>query len=425
MPPSVPIAIEWSPPSTSGRSPAPRASLDEPGDPLADLHDRRRGSARAGRPPSVASGTGERDVAPVGDVAAELADARLQPRVADRRRPHVDAAPPGAEVEPGADHATGWRLRAFIGEADHPASRKRRCAVGRPAELDAERRELRPRDQVVELVGKAVASPAGSAAGGKVVDRERLHREREIHDLDRVAVEAGDVDERTVDEDVHAAAAEHVGPHTRRARRSTSSAARGERRHVDLAIVVPGVREDAPSFRSVERVGADGLDRPVAVITTSASGSASCEPRDPNPSMCAVSARTGSSSTTVTRPPSPCAAVASALADPAVADDAELAAGGEHVREREHRRERGLPRAVGVVEDVLAARVVGRDAGNGRLPSASSARSRATPVVVSSLTPRSARTDPAARSAIRRVSSSAVVDHELGATSPRRRAGQR
>ena len=47
--------------------------------------------------------------------------------------------------------------------------------------------------------------------------------------------------------------------------------------------------------------------------------------------------------------------------DPAVADDAELAAGEGQVREPVDRRERRLAGAVAVVEQVLAERVVGRD----------------------------------------------------------------
>ena len=109
MPPSVPIAIEWSPPSTSGTSGLVGRLADEPRDALADLHDRRevagRGIADVGR-----LGHRRADVAPVGDLAAELADARLELRVADRRRPHVDAAAPGPEIEPGADDRDGLAL---------------------------------------------------------------------------------------------------------------------------------------------------------------------------------------------------------------------------------------------------------------------------------------------------------------------------
>ena len=43
------------------------------------------------------------DVAPVDAGPAEPGDPLLQAGVADRRRAHVDAAAPGAEIEPGAD----------------------------------------------------------------------------------------------------------------------------------------------------------------------------------------------------------------------------------------------------------------------------------------------------------------------------------
>ena len=36
---------------------------------------------------------------------AELLDPLAEKRVADRRRPHVNPSPPGAQVESGADHA--------------------------------------------------------------------------------------------------------------------------------------------------------------------------------------------------------------------------------------------------------------------------------------------------------------------------------
>src|SRR5205085_3903142 len=46
-------------------------------------------------------------VAPVVRVASERANALGEPRVADRRRPHVDAAAPGAEVECGSNDRYG------------------------------------------------------------------------------------------------------------------------------------------------------------------------------------------------------------------------------------------------------------------------------------------------------------------------------
>src|SRR5205814_2076380 len=52
------------------------------------------------------------DVAPVDADTPELLDPLLEPRVPDRRRAHVDTAPPGAQIEPGADH--GDRPQRFL-----------------------------------------------------------------------------------------------------------------------------------------------------------------------------------------------------------------------------------------------------------------------------------------------------------------------
>ena len=54
-------------------------------------------------------------VAPVDALDAEARDPLLQPRVPDRARPHVDAAPAGTEVEPGADHGHRAAVRATHG----------------------------------------------------------------------------------------------------------------------------------------------------------------------------------------------------------------------------------------------------------------------------------------------------------------------
>ena len=77
------------------------------------------------------------------------------------------------------------------------APRKRRRARSRASRASCVRSGRRARR------GTTV-SPGGKLPGGEQVRRERLHREREIHDLDRVAVEPRDVDERAVDEHVHA-----------------------------------------------------------------------------------------------------------------------------------------------------------------------------------------------------------------------------
>ena len=52
---------------------------------------------------AVASGHRRLDVPVVANVVAQTQEALLEPRVADRRRPHVDAAPALPEVERRAD----------------------------------------------------------------------------------------------------------------------------------------------------------------------------------------------------------------------------------------------------------------------------------------------------------------------------------
>ncbi len=54
------------------------------------------------------------DVAQVHVLVAEVPETRCQPRVANRRRTHVNATTPGAEVERGTydgDFAAGWLKR--------------------------------------------------------------------------------------------------------------------------------------------------------------------------------------------------------------------------------------------------------------------------------------------------------------------------
>ena len=77
--------------------------------------------------PIVADGRGlghcGLDVPPVRDGAAELGQPRLEPCVADRGRPHVDAAPSGAEVERRSDDGD---RRAHVHPRSRPSSSYRR-----------------------------------------------------------------------------------------------------------------------------------------------------------------------------------------------------------------------------------------------------------------------------------------------------------
>ncbi len=328
--------------------------LDERGDVLARLLDLRE--VARGRVALVGClGDRRDDVAPVGDVAAELADAGRQVGVADRRRAHVDAAAPGAEVEPDADDRDG--LRAHVAHAARNASW---ASVG-AVELDAERAQLGSRDQVVQLGGELLHARL-EPAGGEPVDRERLHGEREVHDLDRVAVETGDVDERAVDERVDAPLAEPVGLHLR-ARVEDLVGGSGEGGHVDLAVVVARVREDRAVLQERQLGGADDLrqagrrDHDVGVEqrVVEREDTMAVHVRGQRAHRVDLDDRDAAAE--------PVRRAGEPAADVAVADDAELAAGGEHVRQREDRGQRRLPGAVGVVEQVLALRVVRGDGG--------------------------------------------------------------
>ena len=101
-PPKTPSASEWSPPSTSGSSPARRAGLDVAGDLVADGEDLVEvlGAVVAGveRLDRILD-----DRAEVVHAESELGEAADEVGVADRGRPHVDAAPALPEVERGAE----------------------------------------------------------------------------------------------------------------------------------------------------------------------------------------------------------------------------------------------------------------------------------------------------------------------------------
>ena len=140
-PPSVPSATEWSPPRTSGIAPrdarlrrrarrSARTSRGSPG-----------GSARARRRSAVASGNGGLDVALVAHVVPEAREPLLEPGVPHRRRPHVDAASPLAEVERGADDRDLALSSAHGGEPTRDAATlSRRGEVAQLVEHTAENR---------------------------------------------------------------------------------------------------------------------------------------------------------------------------------------------------------------------------------------------------------------------------------------------
>ena len=82
--------------------------------------DARAGRLDLGQVARLLVGHGDRldhrrvDVAPVDDLHPELAETALEVCVPDRRGPHVDAAPPLAEVDGGPDHGDRRALRRSV-----------------------------------------------------------------------------------------------------------------------------------------------------------------------------------------------------------------------------------------------------------------------------------------------------------------------
>ena len=147
------------------------------GDLLADAHDRpevaRVGDALLGR-----LGHRRADVAPVVDDEAEAAQVRVQLRVADRRRAHVDAAPALAEVEPGADHRDGLAGRRLRLVCAHGAEDTSIRLADTLAALTRERGEVAQLvEHTAENRGVAGSSPALAIRHGRSRLAERLRPE--------------------------------------------------------------------------------------------------------------------------------------------------------------------------------------------------------------------------------------------------------
>ncbi len=159
---------------------------------------------------------------------------------------------------------------------------------------------------------------------------------------------------------MHAPVAEHVGLHVRTSVDHLVSCI-GERRHVDLAIVMAGIREQHAVLEQLERVCADYLREPSGRDHDVGGRQRIRERRDAEAVHVRRQSADGIELDDRDAPAEPGRRARDALPDPAVADDAELAAGGEHVGERKQRGQRRLPGPVRVVEHVLATRVVRRD----------------------------------------------------------------
>ena len=102
-PAKTPSASEWSPPSTTTRSPARAACSTASATSPATADDRVEVLRARDRRRSVASARGTADVAAIVDRVADRPQPLGEPGIADRGRPHVDAAPALAEVERHAD----------------------------------------------------------------------------------------------------------------------------------------------------------------------------------------------------------------------------------------------------------------------------------------------------------------------------------
>src|SRR5919108_208112 len=132
---------------------------------------------------------------------------------------------------------SGMQTRASGSSAGVPGTVLRRgsvCAASvwtgcRFREGDSEGGQLRAGDLAVELFRERLHA-GRQLGGGEEMRRERLNREGEVHDLDRVAVAARDVHEPALYEQVDVPAAAQLVPRHPR----PHLLARPERRDVDL-----------------------------------------------------------------------------------------------------------------------------------------------------------------------------------------------
>ena len=193
-PPKTPSASEWSPPSTSGSSPARGGGLHVAGDLVADGEDLVQVLGALVAPSSASIGssaTVPRSCTPT----PELGEAPDEPGVADRRRPHVDAAPALPEVERGAEHGDARRERACSRAA--PSAAAGRALRPAPPARRGRRRAGRPprgsgTDDPARLAHEQVARrviPLGQAV---LVERVQAAR-RDPRQIERGRARAADV----------------------------------------------------------------------------------------------------------------------------------------------------------------------------------------------------------------------------------------
>ena len=144
----------------------------------------------------------------------------------------------------------------------------------------------------------------------------------------------------------------------------------------------------APSFRYGKWRSSITFLSPVAVTKISPILAACSIVITSNPSITASSARSGSTSVTMTRAPRPRRAIRDAARAPAVPADDEHPAREQQIRRADDAVNRGLPGAVAIVEEMFGqSRRSPRSPDISSAPSFAIARRRMTPVVVSSVPP--------------------------------------
>ncbi len=224
------------------------------------------------------------------------------------------------------------------------------------------RLELEARDPFVEVARDRVDLVL--ERGGvphEVLDRERLVRERHVHHGGRVALGGGEVHEAPVrEDDGRTAAAQAVLVHVR-AQLAAAGRERREGREVDLVVEVAGVREDRAVLERGDRVLADDVhvagrrDEEVGArgriddgddleaVHGGLEGAQRVDLADERDRAHAAEPR---------RDPA---------ADPAVAGDRCGLPRDQEVRRPDDPVDRGLARAVAIVEEMLRERVVHGD----------------------------------------------------------------
>ena len=195
-----------------------------------------------------------------------------------------------------------------------------------------------------------------------VLRAERLVGEAHVHDRGRMPLGGAEVDQPALGDEVEPLAAEVELLDVLADLADVALGHGPQRGEVQLGIEVARVGHDRAVVHGLEVLAPEDVD--VAGRgdeQVAPGGAASPTVMTAKPSISASSARTGSTSTTVTCAPWPAIRDVIPLPDPAVARDDDLAAGDEDVRRPQDAVERALAGAVAVVEEVLGLGLVDRD----------------------------------------------------------------